>query len=167
MSGIVKRVNCTWICFILPLCVCLPSCMSLERRTKCTVYASIISTGPHVFMCVIINHTQFIFSDITPGVICIVHINFNVAFVCMVLPFLCSAVRRGKPSSARAVRWCHPRSCSAAAGWSSCAETACWSSINLSQSPVAPWLDSALNGTTPGEKDTQTFDVSPLSSPFF
>lgn len=77
---------------------------------------------------------------------------------------MCSPVHRGRPSSARAVRWCHLRRWSAVAGWSSCAETACWLSTSLSQSPVALWVDSALNGMTQGKRDTRPF--FPVSSLF-
>lgn len=92
------------------------------------------------------------------------HLYFTVS-VCVWL--LCSPVHRGRPSSVRAARWSHPRSCSAVAGWSSCAETACWSSTSLCQSPVALWPDSALNGTTPGEKGTRPSDLLPLRRLFF
>lgn len=72
---------------------------------------------------------------------------------------MCSAVRLGRPSSARAARWCRPRSCSAVAGWSSCAETACWSSTSLSPSLAVLWPDSARSGMTPGEMDSRAFQL--------
>lgn len=129
MSGVVKGVNCTWICFILPLraSVCLPVCLC-ERvfGCKCTPEGHTLAThmSMYVTMAVIYMHCLLLYDC---------QLNFTVC-VCWLVYF---PVHRGRPSSVRAARWCHPRSCSAAAGWSSCVETACWSSTSLSQSPAA------------------------------
>lgn len=161
MSGVVKGVKCAWICFTLPLCASVSLPVLYVWGRGCVIsYMDTCTVKHHVRLCVNtrIIHIINVWNSNLKSIV-----KFDCVCVCYFAP---KPVHRGRPSSVRAARWCRPRSCSAAAGLFSCVETACWSSTSLSQNPAALWPASAQNGTTPGEKDTQPFDVSPLSSLF-
>lgn len=73
MSGVVKGVNCTWICFILPLCVSLSSCMS-DCKWICTHARQ---NDTHTRMCI-----DFKLYLSIPGDIC----EYNLSLCAYILP---------------------------------------------------------------------------------